>query len=422
MELKELRQKIKDEPSSELFANQVIQINLPRVSMNRKFIGVSAFYEYLLNQIEGFKSFEGDLPEELNTSKKYFLDLKKKIISFIQSYQNVDVNSFSTDWGRDVGNSVLASRSNLIFEFDAPVTSFLLEIYQSKKRNYKGALDYISDTIVVNELRNRNYLNGLILAYEYYQKGETEIEKRRVKEKSSLTRLRNQIDKYISDSEKDFIELSKGFESNVKATTDDIIAYKEEKSGLYEEWFKSTSASFSEFDADSKKKVSDLETLYRDKLKLEAPAKYWNDRAIKLRKEGNRWLISLVIFTLLGIGLFILLLNFLSNGVLENIFSDTATAIKWSVIFITFVSFLAFLIKTFSKLTFSAFHLVRDAEEREQLTIVFLSMQKEQAIDPTERHLIMQSLFSRADTGLLKDEGSPTMPGNIFDKIVAGNK
>ncbi|SFU19008.1 hypothetical protein SAMN04489724_0077 [Algoriphagus locisalis] len=422
MELKELRQKIKDAPSSELFANQVIQINLPRVSMNRKFIGVSAFYEYLLNQIEGFQSFEGELPEELNTSKKYFLDLKKKIISFIQSYQNVDVNSFSNVWGRDVGNSVLASRSTLIFEFDAPVTSFLLEIYQSKKRNYKGALDYVSDTIVVNELREKNYLNGLILAYEYFQKGETEIEKRRVREKSSLTRLRNQIDKYISDSEKDFIELSKGFESSVKATTDEIIAYKEEKSGLYEEWFESTSANFSEFDTASKKKVIDLETLYREKLKLEAPAKYWNDRAVKLRKEGNRWLISLVIFTLVGIGLFILLLNFLSNGVLEDIFSDTATAIKWSVIFITFVSFLAFLIKTFSKLTFSAFHLVRDAEEREQLTIVFLSMQKEQAIDPTERHLIMQSLFSRADTGLLKDEGSPTMPGNIFDKIVAGNK
>ena len=73
-------------------------------------------------------------------------------------------------------------------------------------------------------------------------------------------------------------------------------------------------------------------------------------------------------------------------------------------------------------MTFSTFHLVRDAEEREQLTFVFLAMQKEKAIDPTERHLIMQSLFSRADTGLLKDEGSPTMPGNIFDKVIAGNR
>ncbi|MDR7131654.1 hypothetical protein J2X69_004018 [Algoriphagus sp. 4150] len=388
--------------------------------MNRKFTGISAFYEYLLNQIAGFQSLDGDLPEELNTSKSYFLDLKRKVIAFIQNYYNVEKNGFSSVWGREVGNFVLASRSTLIFEYDAPITKFLIEIYQNKPNYYQGALGYSIDQIDTNRLRERRYLNGVILAYEYFQKGETEIEKRRIKEKSSLTKLRNQIDKYISEAEQQFIELSNGFESNVKATADEVLTYKEEKSRLYEEWFESTSANFFEFDTASKKKVLDLETLYREKLKLEAPAKYWNDRAAKLRKEGNRWLTSLVIITLIGIGLFTLLLNFLSNGVLEDIFSDTATAIKWSVIFITFVSFLAFLIKTFSKLTFSTFHLVRDAEEREQLTFVFLAMQKEQAIDPTERHLIMQSLFSRADTGLLKDEGSPTMPGNIFDKVLAG--
>ncbi|WP_339881097.1 DUF6161 domain-containing protein [uncultured Algoriphagus sp.] len=422
MELKELRQKIKDAPSSELFSSKEIQFNLPKVNIQRKFTGISAFYEYLLNQIAGFKNLGSDIPQEMKNSLSYFQDLENKVISFINGYYNVDKNDFSSVWNRDVYNYLSLNRASSIFEYNAPVTDFLVEIFQKKNRNYKGALDYISDSIVVNELREKNYLNGLILAYEYFQKGETEIEKRRVREKSSLTKLRNQIDKYISESEQHFIELSKSFESNVKSTTNEILAYKEDKSKTYEEWFDKTSQGFLAFDTASKKKVSDLETLYRDKLKLEAPAKYWNDRAVKLRKEGNRWLTSLVIITLIGIGLFILLLNFLSNGVLEDIFSDTATAIKWSVIFITFVSFLAFLIKTFSKLTFSTFHLVRDAEEREQLTFVFLAMQKEQAIDPTERHLIMQSLFSRADTGLLKDEGSPTMPGNIFDKIVANSK
>jgi hypothetical protein len=31
----------------------------------------------------------------------------------------------------------------------------------------------------------------------------------------------------------------------------------------------------------------------------------------------------------------------------------------------------------------------------------------------------MQSLFSRADSGLLKDDASPTMPGNIVDRFLA---
>jgi hypothetical protein len=119
-----------------------------------------------------------------------------------------------------------------------------------------------------------------------------------------------------------------------------------------------------------------------------------------------------------GIGMLIWSLGEISNGTLARIFQNSGTAIKWSVVFITLVSFIAFAIRIFSKLTFSSFHLVRDAEEREQLTYVYLALQKEKGIDETERHLIMQSLFSRADTGLLKDDAGPTMPGSIADRII----
>ena len=120
----------------------------------------------------------------------------------------------------------------------------------------------------------------------------------------------------------------------------------------------------------------------------------------------------------MAVGILVWVLDEVSKGTLSQIFQNTGTSIKWSVALITIISFLAFFIRTFSKLTFSSFHLVRDAEEREQLTYVYLALQKEKGVDQTERHLIMQSLFSRADTGLLKDEGSPTMPGNIADQLI----
>ena len=70
-----------------------------------------------------------------------------------------------------------------------------------------------------------------------------------------------------------------------------------------------------------------------------------------------------------------------ADGTLQKVFAETSTAIKWSVAFITLISFLAYGIRTFAKLTFSSFHLVRDAEEREQLTYVYLALKKEQKID-----------------------------------------
>lgn len=66
----------------------------------------------------------------------------------------------------------------------------------------------------------------------------------------------------------------------------------------------------------------------------------------------------------------------------------------------------------------SAFHLARDARERYQLTRVYLAMLKANAVDPEHRAIILQSLFSRADTGLLKHDSGPTMPTAMIGELM----
>ena len=61
-------------------------------------------------------------------------------------------------------------------------------------------------------------------------------------------------------------------------------------------------------------------------------------------------------------------------------------------------------------MTFSSFHLMRDAEEREQLTHLYLNLRDGKDDDPESRKIILQALFSRSDTGLLAGDHSPTMP------------
>jgi hypothetical protein len=92
--------------------------------------------------------------------------------------------------------------------------------------------------------------------------------------------------------------------------------------------------------------------------------------------------------------------------------------IKWSLILITIVSIVAFVIRLLAKLYMSSLHLARDSEEREQLTHFYLALKKDTEIKEEERQLILQSLFSRADTGLLKEDSSPTMPTHsVFEKF-----
>src|SRR5690606_11581508 len=102
---------------------------------------------------------------------------------------------------------------------------------------------------------------------------------------------------------------------------------------------------------------------------------------------------------------------------MESIFNgDKGAAIRWSIVFVIFISIYFIIARALLKFMFSNYHLARDAEERENLTYLYLSMIEKGAIDKEERKIILQSLFSRADTGLLKEDSAPTMP-NISSLI-----
>ena len=54
---------------------------------------------------------------------------------------------------------------------------------------------------------------------------------------------------------------------------------------------------------------------------------------------------------------------------------------------------------------------MRDAEEREQVTYLYLSLSEETNVDEEARSIVLQALFSRSETGLLNQEHGPAMPG-----------
>lgn len=90
---------------------------------------------------------------------------------------------------------------------------------------------------------------------------------------------------------------------------------------------------------------------------------------------------------------------------------NLASALRNTALIAAAVSSLLYLASFFMRLSISSYHLARDARERLQLTHVFLALIKDGAVDPKDREVVLQAVFSRADTGLLKGDSSPTMPG-----------
>ena len=110
------------------------------------------------------------------------------------------------------------------------------------------------------------------------------------------------------------------------------------------------------------------------------------------------------------------------DWIFNTVFKGNSIAVvRWSIVFITLISLIAFSVRALTKYMFSSYHLARDAEERHTLTFFYLALLKDTDVKDEDRNLILQSLFSRVETGLLKDDSSPTMPNDVLSKLISKN-
>ena len=157
---------------------------------------------------------------------------------------------------------------------------------------------------------------------------------------------------------------------------------------------------------------------HNEQLEFEVPLRTWVKASGGYNRKGVvflRLLIGLTVFS--GLALTVILLQTPDKALLLFSAPDKSAAIRWSFTFVILIGFLAYAIRAVVKAMFSSFHLARDADERALLTKYYLGLIRKGALEPEDRAIIMQSLFSRSDTGLLKEDGAPTMAGDVIAKM-----
>lgn len=401
----EIRKIISESEDPKWFNSIEVTISYSKVGFSQTIKGFSTIHRFLSQQIKGWDKYE-DIPSELNSSKQHFTNLINQIESFINSYKSHKEPQLNNGF-RNVQTQLQSDGSQ--FTYDSPQTEFLIDLKKEFPNYVSGAYHYLIGSYSFN---NCDSFTGAILAYEFELKDHTNLTQRRNKEKASISKIRNDLRTQLNESETQLTDHLTNANQEYQEYIKKIDEFKSEKEDLFDNWFEGD-----ENIIGAKKKVSDLEHTYEELLRLKKPAEYWKNRATVLKKEGWKaihWLIGLVAFACITL---YLLLWLTPEGMLLSFIKGDAQAIKWSIIYITFISFLAYGIRALNKVAFSSFHLARDSEEREQLTYVYLALIKDNAVDEKDKNLIMQSLFSRAETGLLKDDSGPTMPNDITGKI-----
>lgn len=419
MTTKEIKDKIAGAAEVEWFKNIEISFNFPYLGESRTIKGYSAIFEYVEQQRAGWLSYGNEIPSELKRSLQYFTNVQNEMTGFVNSYIGQGAQYLNSQWKNGVANVIKTSNTKPI-PSDSPYAKFLISIAKNQPDYFIGAYRYIIKSAEYN-VNDRNQFTGSLMAYEFEMKDQTDLINRRDAEKKSLTQTRNEFSNYLSESETQVIEHLKNLSQKYDEYVNKIDTLKNEKDALFQKWFENTKGEeWKKWFDPTTKVISELEATYRQKLKLEEPAMYWSERARKLKRHG--WWSMTIVIALVGITAWSLgeILWNSPDQIYSSWFSgDKSAAIRWSIVYITLISFIAFCIRAITKVMFSSFHLARDCEERYTLTYFYLSLMKDSKVDEKDRQLIMQSLFSRAETGLLKDDSSPTMPNDAIGKFIS---
>ena len=201
----------------------------------------------------------------------------------------------------------------------------------------------------------------------------------------------------------------------------EITSFTEDKHNEIQKQFDKKVSEFTEFQKslnewqeEKQNKLNDLQETYKNKLSLEAPEQLWNERAVEHQKRATRWTYFLIGAALALISALVLLVIVIHDYSL-NIIKKDLPFISESFILISVISFFIYIIRVLIKIVMSNHHLATEYKQKAALTRFYQALTKAGTnIDKDERLIIINSLFGKVETGLVKTDTS-----NDSDTILA---
>lgn len=151
--------------------------------------------------------------------------------------------------------------------------------------------------------------------------------------------------------------------------------------------------------AEEKRRLQQLEDHYKEKLAIAEPKKVWDNAAAKHQNVARNWSIwAMIAASLMLVGGTFAIHKLYTTDLPE------APLLSKEFLAVSIITFCLYVIRLFVKLAISNGHLAMAYKQKSAMTYFYLSLldRKESAIDDNERALILNSLFSSVDTGLIK--------------------
>ncbi|CAG0960124.1 hypothetical protein MTYP_00682 [Methylophilaceae bacterium] len=324
-----------------------------------------------------------------------------------------DVNSFHAQIDSLYNSYFRRNSANWLYS-GHPFLTVWIELIRKSSKMAESFLNCMTKKLSVTG-HDIETFSGNILAYEFLMQDDSKIYKRRNAERETFNALRSDLRKKRDDLLVEASDLQSSISIWKEGKHKEINDWQESNINRANEVAIYQSNTFHERLAAWHENIDRLEKTYKEKLRFDSPASYWNQAASKFKTQGMLWTLALIFVALGSVTYLSLFFIAWLTGLSLPIKLSTLEGV---ILFASILSLIAFLVRALSRLIFSSFHLQRDAEEREQLTYLYLSLGHETEVDAESRRIILQALFSRSDSGLLNKDSAPSMPGNVLDSIL----
>ena len=184
---------------------------------------------------------------------------------------------------------------------------------------------------------------------------------------------------------------------------------------------KSQAGLFGQFMDDSNKKKVAIEKTYDLELSLRKPVTYWKGKVGQYRKRACWFGISF------GAALLVvaIVMNLAVTRLIPGVSTiDSGTLLSWpAIVFVAVATLSLWPLRILSRILLSNVHLAADAEERAVLAQTYLSLLRgEEGLADTDRRLILDTLFRRTATGIVKDDAVPSGAQELIDRFLSGSR
>lgn len=350
-----------------------------------------------------FRSTWKSLNDRFNTVKNYIFESEELNIDIInnQIYSNLFPNWETMEQGKKVYKIIVESPIDIDTQFHKIRRFVSFYIKYSEHDLDKAVQNFIylyKNNIAIGNFLSKDYPFMFYPALYLLRKNFSNI-KDNVSdfETNIVTPLANKLKEISDDSDEQYRQIT----TLIEDKHNQIQMQYDKKVSEFDEFQKS----LDNWQKEKHENIKILEDTYEKKLSLEAPETLWKERSKEHQDLADKWTNYLIVTAIALIitlaGLVIVIYLYL------NSIQSKLPFISESFILISVISFFIYIVRILIKIVMSNHHLATEYKQKAALTRFYQALTKAGTdIEKEERLIIINSLFSKVETGLVKTDTS----------------